>query len=312
MTMASRDAFYTSAALADLSARGRILATGDDRLRLIHALSTNQIEKLSPGQGVYAFFLNAQGRVLADAIIVCRDSDLLISVEPEVRGKLYSHIDRYIIADDVTLTDVTESTFEIAVEGPTAEAILASLGATVPTDAFAFTNWNGIDIVRASSTGAAGFRLFGPMEQKDALIASLAAAGAVRAAPADLESVRIEHGTPRYGVDITDNYIPQETRQMHALNFSKGCYLGQEIVERVRSRGHVNRVLTALAIDTGTAPVPGAKVTAAEKEVGEITSATVSPRYGGVRALAYIRAEALASGAPMAVGGAQSKPVEQV
>jgi aminomethyltransferase len=309
--MTGYDAFYESAALLDLSGRGRILATGDDRQRLLHALTTNQVEKLSPGQGVYAFFLNAQGRVLADAIVICREADLLISVEPEVREKIYSHIDRYIIADDVTLADVTSSTFELGLEGPQSASILASLGAPLPDSPFSFTTWNGASIVVASTTGSPGFRLIAPGDQRLALRASLLSAGAIDASPRDREIVALEHGEPRYGVDITETHIAQETSLTHALNFNKGCYLGQEIVERVRSRGHVNRLLTALAIDSQTAPAPGAKLTAAGAEVGEITSAAFSPRQGVVRALAYIRAAALASAAPMDVEGAPAKPIQQ-
>ncbi len=311
------DAFYSHAALVDLSSRGRILATGEDRKRLLHALTTNQVEKLPAGQGVYAFFLNAQGRVLADSILICREDALLISVEPDVRDSIYSHIDRYIIADDVTLSGITASTCELALEGPQSASILSSLGAPLPTDPYSFTHWNGIGIIFASSTGAPAYRLIAPIEQFESLTASLVAAGAVPASSADQEIVRIEHGTPRYGIDITESCIPQETGLMHALSFNKGCYLGQEIVERVRSRGHVNRLLTHLSIDASTPSAPGAKIIAQGKEgtsreVGEITSAALSPRHGGVRALAYVRAEALASAAPLTVDSAPAKPVQQL
>jgi aminomethyltransferase len=310
--MTGYDAFHESAALADLSSRGRIIATGEDRKRLLHALTTNQIEKLIPGEGVYAFFLNAQGRVLADAIILCRENDLLISVEPQVCGKIYAHIDRHIIADDVTLADVSESTSELAVEGPNAAAILAELGAVLPTEPFGFTDWDGISVVLASATGVPGYRLVVPAEAKGSLMDSLTAAGAVAAAVEEMEIVRLEHGTPRYGVDFTESHIAQETGLAHALNFNKGCYLGQEIVERVRSRGHINKVLTPLEVESGSAPAPGAKVAVDGTEAGEITSAAQSPRSGYVRALAYIRTAALASAGSVTVDGAPAKLVQKV
>jgi len=310
--MTGYDAFHESAALADLSSRGRIIATGEDRKRLLHALTTNQIEKLIPGEGVYAFFLNAQGRVLADAIILCRENDLLISVEPQVCGKIYAHIDRHIIADDVTLADVSESTSELAVEGPNAAAILAELGAVLPTEPFGFTDWDGISVVLASATGVPGYRLIVPAEAKGSLMDSLTAAGAVAAAVEEMETVRLEHGTPRYGVDFTESHIAQETGLAHALNFNKGCYLGQEIVERVRSRGHINKVLTPLEVESGSAPAPGAKVAVDGTEAGEITSAAQSPRSGYVRALAYIRTAALASAGSVTVDGAPAKLVQKV
>lgn len=310
--MTGYDAFHEFAALADLSSRGRIIATGEDRKRLLHALTTNQIEKLVPGEGVYAFFLNAQGRVLADAIILCRENDLLISVEPQVGEKIQAHIDRHIIADDVTLADVSESTSELAVEGPNAAAILAELGAVLPTQPFGFTDWDGISVVLASATGVPGYRLIVPAEAKGSLMDSLAAAGAVAAAVEEMETVRLEHGTPRYGVDFTESQIAQETGLAHALNFNKGCYLGQEIVERVRSRGHINKVLTQLEVEAGSAPAPGAKVAVDGTEAGEITSAARSPRSGCVRALAYIRTAALASAGSVTVDGAPAKPVQKI
>lgn len=310
--MTGYDAFHESAALADLSSRGRLIATGEDRKRLLHALTTNQIEKLTPGQGVYAFFLNAQGRVLADAIILCRENDLLISVEPQVCGKIYAHIDRHIIADDVTLADVSESTSELAVEGPNAAAILAELGAVLPTEPFGFTDWDGISVVLASATGVPGYRLLVPAEAKASLMDSLAAAGAVPAAVEETETVRLEHGTPRYGVDFTESHIAQETGLAHALNFNKGCYLGQEIVERVRSRGHINKVLTPLEVEAASAPAPGAKVAVDGAEAGEITSATHSPRSRCVCALAYIRTAALASAGSVTVDGAPAKLVQKI
>ena len=103
-------ALRESAAWIDLSARGKICVNGDDRARLLHAITTNHIQQLTPGTGCYVFFLNAQGRVLADANILCREDHLLIDTEPEVRERIYAHLDHYIIADDVTLEDMTART----------------------------------------------------------------------------------------------------------------------------------------------------------------------------------------------------------
>ncbi|HNY40964.1 MAG TPA: glycine cleavage T C-terminal barrel domain-containing protein, partial [Bryobacteraceae bacterium] len=218
---------------------------------------------------------------------------------------------RVPIADDVTLADVTGSTVEFALEGPAAASVLASLGAPLPAGPFSFDDWNGTAIVLASSSGAPGYRLIAPVEEKAPLIASLTAAGAMPATLAEFETVRLENGTPRYGVDFTESHIAQESGLAAALNFSKGCYLGQEIVERVRSRGHVNRMLTAFAIDTRTPPPPGARIFAGDAEVGELTSAAFSPRQGVVRALAYVRTAAFASATPMTVEGAPAKPIQK-
>ncbi len=295
-------ALRESAAWFDLSARGRIRATGEDRKRLLHALTTNHVQDLQPGQGLYAFFLTAQGRVLADAFISCADDHLLISTEPETRRKVYEHIDRFIIADDVTLEDATEASYELALEGPKAAELLTSLGAPVPEADYGWTAWNDGMVLRASSTGQPGFRLIAPLEQRPAIEARLAGV-APQASLEDLLAVRLEHGRPRYGDDISERYIAHESGQLHALHFQKGCYLGQEIVERVRSRGLVNRQLTPLSIAGTAIPASGDKILDGEKEVGEVTSATWSPAGGTVRALAYLRLEARKSAGLRTAGG---------
>jgi tRNA-modifying protein YgfZ len=288
--MTGYEALRQGAATIDLSARGRIRATGEDRKRLLHAMSTNHVQDLQAGQSLYAFFLNAQGRILADADIWCGEDELLIDVEPEVREKVLQHIDRFIIADDVTLEDVTDATAEIAVEGPGAPELPRRgrvIGSTV--------------------TGQPGFRMVVPAAEKHALLAELHAAGAVPASAEEVRAVRLENGKPRYGDDITESNLAQETRQMQALHFNKGCYLGQEIVERVRSRGHVNKLLTPLRIESRETPPAGAKVLAGEKEAGEISSAAWSEAQSCVRALAWLRAEFAREGAALSVSGAPAQ-----
>src|SRR5258708_234247 len=125
-------ALREDAAYLDLSARGKIFASGEDRLRLLHAMTTNQVKELAPGQGCYVFFLNPQGRILADANLFVLPDRILIDVEPEIRERLYQHLDKFIIADDVTLEDVSESLTAWGVEGPKAAEALAAIGAPIP------------------------------------------------------------------------------------------------------------------------------------------------------------------------------------
>ncbi len=126
----------------DLSERGKLRMTGDDRKRLLHAsVETNQVQKLEPGEGCYAFFLNAQGRILADANIFVLEDSVLLDTEPETRQKLREHLDRYIIADDVTVEDITPAMATIALEGPEAEDFLKQHAAPVPQKAFATERW---------------------------------------------------------------------------------------------------------------------------------------------------------------------------
>jgi aminomethyltransferase len=275
----------------DLSARGKIKLTGEDRARLLHAMTTNHIQQLTPGTGCYAFFLNDKGRILSDANILCRPDHFLLDLEPEAREKIYQHLDHFIIADDVTLEDATAELATITVEGPKAAELLQAAGAPLPESDYSTVQWGSRVVARLSETGSLGFFIFAPAAEKSTLIEQLEAAGAVAGDAEAFRVVRLEHGKARYGEDIGERFLAQEANQPRALHFSKGCYLGQEIVERVRSRGQIHRMLMPLVIDTTAPPEPGAKLNTGETSVAEITSAAYSPALDKVVALAYVRTE---------------------
>jgi folate-binding protein YgfZ len=295
------EALTTGAALLDLSARGRIRVTGEDRARLLHAMTTNHIQQMKPGDGLYAFFLNAQGRILADAVIYCFEDHFLIDTEASTREAIYQHLDHYIIADDVTLEDVTEQTFCLSLEGPKAAEVAARAGITAPHHRFSHAPWGEFVVASCAATGPRGIRIFGAAARTDEANLQLENAGAVAATAADAELVRLENFVPRYGCDITQQNIPQETQQIHALHFQKGCYLGQEIVERVRSRGHVNKLLMGFRLEAGAAPAPGAKLLVEGQPSGEVTSAALV--NGVVFGMAYVRVPGARSGATAAIDG---------
>ena len=282
------------AAWMDLSARGRIVVRGRDRARLLHAITSNEVKKMTPGSGCYAFLLNPQGRIQADLCLFCFEDRFLIDTEPELREKVHQHIKRYIIADQVELEDVTAQTAAIALEGPCASAILAHLGAPLPAAAFAHQSWDGFTIAAVTVTGQPGFRLYGGTDDRFlssvvmSLVRPLEEAGAVPATPEDARAVRIENGRPRYGEEIRDTSLPQETQQMHGVSFNKGCYLGQEIVERIRAQGRVNKKLMRVELDGAELPEPGTKTTVDGAEA-EVMSSVVSPESGKIIALAYVR-----------------------
>ncbi|MCP5113351.1 MAG: folate-binding protein YgfZ [bacterium] len=296
----SYQALRESAAAIDLSGRGKILATGEDRVRLLHAMVTNHVEELTPGKGCYAFFLDAQGHILTDVNILCLPDALLLDTEPETRETLYQHLDRYIIADDVTLEDVTDTTATIGVEGPAAAEALEGLGAPIPAEPLNAEDWGDRRVLRASATGGSGLWIMLPTGGKQELLDRL---GLPVASAADVHTVRLENGHPRYGEDLSTTSLPQETQLDHALHFAKGCYLGQEIVERIRSRGHVSRLLVRLTADSDAVPQPGTKLNAGDKEVGWITSAAHSPAIGKVVALGYVRAVHAAEGKKLDADG---------
>lgn len=293
-------ALHQHAAWLDLSGRGKIRVTGEDRARLLHAMTTNHVQQLKPGDGCYAFFLNAQGRILGDVNLFSFDDHFLLDTEPETRHKLYEHLDRYIIADDVTLTDETDRLSTIAIEGPHSADILAKLGAPIPEATYSTAPWKDRIVARVDSTGSGGFFIFTP--DKASVIEELEAQGAIAAKPDQASIVRIENGRPRYGEEITERFLVQETGQMHAIHFSKGCYLGQEIVERVRSRAQIHRILRRIEIDTIEIPRAGTKF-----EGGEIVSAVLSPALNKVVAMAYVKIPNSEPGSEFVINGAPAR-----
>jgi tRNA-modifying protein YgfZ len=267
------EALRNGAAWLDLSARGRLEARGRDRARFLHNVTSNEVKKMTPGDSCYAFLLTAQGRIVADLELYCLEDRFLIDTEPETREKVLRHILKYKVADQVELTDVTEATASVGVEGPAAETFAAPSG-----------------LLRAPFrvTGQPGFRLYCETAAISGVVQALEAAGASAATPEDARAVRLENGKPRYGEDILETSLPQETGQMHAVSFTKGCYLGQEIVERIRARGRVNRELVRFELD-GTEPVaPGTRLQVDGRET-EVTSSVVSPFSGKTIALGYAR-----------------------
>jgi folate-binding protein YgfZ len=295
MNNTAYDALRNRAAYIDLTGRGNLRATGEDRARLLHAMTTNDVEHLLPGTGCYAFFLSAQGRILADVNMFCMPDYILLDTEAETRERVREHLDRYIIADDVTLEDFTDCTAVINVEGPQAETVMEDLGAPAAHIPLAIAEWGHALVAHNSYTGAPGYSIMLPIEEKADLTSRLGAVGIPEARLTEAETVRLENNRPRYGVDFSDANIPHETQLLQAVHSNKGCYLGQEIVERVRSRGHVNRVLTQLEIDVTAAPSRGTKIQSGDAAVGEIMSAAYSPSLGCTIAFAIARAESLQS-----------------
>jgi tRNA-modifying protein YgfZ len=303
MDMNGYQALRQHAGIIDLSGRGIIKLTGEDRARLLHAMTTNHIQGLKPGAGCYAFFLTAQGRITADAHVLCFEDHIMVDTEPETRQPVYEHLDKYIIADDVTLEDLTEATATLAVEGPHAEAALEQLGAPRPETYCSHTGWEGATVARTSFTGAPGWQLIVPGEAKQHWIERLQQAGCVPAGHREAHIVRMETGRARHGEDFSEKHIPHETQLLHAVHFTKGCYLGQEIVERVRSRGLVNRLLVRIAIAGEQPPDRETEVLSEGKMVGRVSSAIFSPGEERVFGFAFLRRDALDQPGALTVNG---------
>ena len=301
--MSSYDALRSDAAWIDLSDRGKIRVTGEDRARLLHAMSTQHINDLSAGTGAYAFFLSAQGRILADAYIYNLGESCLLDTEPELAEKLLQHLDRYIIADDAEVKDETAEWAAIGLEGPKSKESASSLGLPWPVLEYSSSGWENGFVVRVAETGAHGLRIFVPRAELPTQAKKFGEAGIPQASEQEAQIVRLENGKARYGEDISERYLVQETEILHAVHSNKGCYLGQEIVERVRSRAQIHRHLRAIRIAGLIAPSAGTKLTVDGKDVAEITSAAYSPALSEVVGLAYVRSEATVGGISMTVAG---------
>ena len=309
--LAEHNAVRTDVGLIDLSHRGMLRITGSDRVTFLHNLVTNDITSLSPGMGCYATILNPKGRILADMRVYVLQDSLLLDTEPELPEKLFSTLDRYLIADDAVLEHVTEQIGSLGAYGPHSSALVKTLFETELPEKehhFALCDFRGVTllIVRSEITGEIGYNLFTPMEVIPDLWGTLCEKGrsmnARHVGLHALNTLRIEAGIPRYGVDMNEEVIALEARLEHrAISFTKGCYVGQEVVARATYRGHVNRLLSGLQIEGETVPSRGDKVFDDDREVGHITSAILSPTFNRPLALAYLRREVSDPGSRLSV-----------
>lgn len=296
--------------IADLSHRGRLLLTGDDRAQFLHRLISNEVETLAVGEGNYATLLTHRGKIIADLNVYVLQNVIGISTAPETSESLFTELDKYIIADDVELTLLTDETGTIAVYGPkSTELVETALNltdiCTLPEyhNRFGIVDDHWIVCVRLNITGETGYHLYTAAESLAWLWDRLITTGA-DAQPIGwdaLQSLRIEAGTPRYGTELTDTVIPLEAELEYAINFEKGCYIGQEIVARMKYRGHPNRLLRGIEMQTEQLPQQNATVFSGDKKVGWITSATYSPTLQKPIALGYVRMAVTAAGSPVQI-----------
>lgn len=317
-------ALREACAVYDLGWRAKIIVTGNDRMRWMNGMVTNNIRDLAVNRGNYNFFLNPQGRILADMNIYNRGEYLMVDTARWQVPNVMELFDKFIIMDEVEVTDASDKLAAIAVQGPQAREVLGKAGLLqsgmglpelprpleIPglleiNDAV----WEGIgfSITRLASDTAEVYELWMSPENLGTVWNALLAAGAHPVGMDALEMFRIWAGIPRYGQDIRDRDLPQETEQLQALSFNKGCYVGQEIVERIHARGQVRRTFTGFRVQGG-APPSGSRILAEAKEVGEITSAATLPWNGGTQnvALGYIRREAATPGNVVQAGEFQA------
>ena len=290
--------------LLDLSDRGRISVSGSEAVMFLNGLITNDLKTLGENRWMPAAFPNVQGRLLAAVRVIRRRDDILLDTEATTREKVLKIIERFTLAGDFKVRDLTDEIPQISFQGRTAGELVEKIYGVkdLPRDGI-WQNEN-VTIIRATHTAEDGFDVIG----------AAVSDGATAVSKEVQEILRIEAGIARYGVDMDETNVVTETNLDDAVSYTKGCYLGQEIIVRIKHRGHVAKKLTGLRFDTDHKVASATMIKSIDdKEIGRVTSATFSPKLGTTVGLGYVRYEHLTPGTPIMVdnvaGSVQSLPL---
>jgi folate-binding protein YgfZ len=295
------------------SDRGLLEMTGSERASWLHNITTNQVKTLARGDGNYAFALNVQGRILFDLNILVREESIWTDIDKRFLEFAKAHFDKYIITEDVSITDRTDEFVRLGLVGERAKVLLTELGIShavaMPTLGVTETSVYGADVVlvRHDVCGSFGVETYVPIASAVRVWQTLTdSTHAEAATPVGYDAVqvrRIESGIPWPGHEITNDALPAETHQLsRAVNFNKGCYLGQEVVERMRSRDVAARGLVGLQIDGDTVVPENAELLADDgKPAGKVTSSCMSPAMSSVIGLAYVKTKYCEPGSSLRV-----------
>jgi folate-binding protein YgfZ len=303
--LAEHAALRSAAGVADLSFRSRLCLTGLDRQRFLNGQVTNNVKDLHVGEGCYAALVTAKGRLESDLNIYCLPDELLLDFEPGLTAMVTARFEKFIIADDVQVVDVATHYGLLTVQGPKSGDVLdmLALGFSLPANPMSFASTKvetlgEIYCVNRARGAATGFDLFVPTAALamvfDKLITAAKKAGGRACGWQALEMTRIEAGIPRFGIDMDEtNLAPEAGIESRAISYSKGCYIGQEVIARIRTYGQVAKALRGLRLqdDLHALPKRGDQLFHGEKEVGYITSALASPSLRQNIALGYVRRE---------------------
>ncbi len=310
-----------SVVLVDKNYRAYLRFTGPDRVRYLNAILTNDIKSLETGRGIVSLFLNPQGRIQAEIETYAEADSLFCVSYAMIRETLVSALDKFIIMDDGTLADETEKYGALALEGPRAASVTRSIAnfdlAELQELEFREVLVRGIScrMTKRSLAGVPGAELLVPRENLrrlwDTLEEAVASTGGRALGYQALSALRLEQGVPWFGYDFGEKQIPHEAGLEHShISYTKGCYTGQEIVERVRSRGQVNRVRVLLQFEGGEPPAAGTSLTTDGKEIGYITRSAFSPILQAPIGMGYVRRENSAAGSEVSCGETTAVVIE--
>jgi folate-binding protein YgfZ len=309
-------ALKETAVIGAIAERSAIGVAGTDRASFLQGLLTNDVQALTAGTGCYAAWLTPQGRMITDLHVFESGDMMLLDVPAGLAQATLQRLDQFLFTEDVQVADLSATLKSVWVHGPGAasilERVLTGTSAAAPTSdaarTFMVRDWAEYQnaraecagspavVARVSQLGVPGFCIYVEPARAAALVEALKAAGATTAEPATIEAARIEAGYPLWGVDMTDDTIPLEAGiEDRAISMSKGCYVGQEVIIRVLHRGHgrVARKLVTLRADAGVGA--GDKIRAGDREMGVVTSAARSPRFGPI-AMGYVHRDFVAAG----------------
>lgn len=298
------------AGLFDLSARGRVEVSGAEAVMFLNGMLTNDVARLEEGAWMHAAFPNPQGRLVASTRVLKRGGAFLFDTEAATYPVVLKHLERFTLAGDFRVRDLTAETALLSVQGArAAEFVGAALGAEAAATGRGHVTAGRfgageVTLIRATHTSEDGFDIFVEAADAEALRGALVEAGASPAGHEALEVLRVEAGLPRYGVDASDaNVVLEVVDEAEAVSYTKGCYAGQEIIARIHWRGHVAKRLAGVIFERDAEPPSDARLRdcAEGREAGRITSNVYSPRLRRRVALAVVKYDFLAPGTELKV-----------
>lgn len=310
-------ALTKGSALIDLSFRSRLCLLGSDREKFLHGQVTNEVLRLKTGQGTYAALVTAKGKLESDLYIYKLSDELLLDFEPGLTSRISSRLEKYIIAEDVQIVDVAPHYGLLSLQGPGAAAALraSAIAPEIPDSPLHWTKTTtpsgDLYIVNNGRYGTTGFDLFIPNPELESTAAKLSASSQWIGLDA-CEIARIENAIPRFGIDMNENNLAPEALGENAISYAKGCYIGQEVIARIRTYGQVAKALRLIRLpaELQNLPSPGTKLFKNGKEIGQLTSSTLSPLHGSKVALAYVRKEANSPGETLQFGAPDGGEVQ--
>jgi folate-binding protein YgfZ len=294
------------------SDRAWVVLSGKDRRSYLQGLLTNDIAALGAGQGCYAAYLTAQGRMIAELWVYELGDTMLLSCHADVKDTVVAKLDQFIFSEDVQLGDVTATFTAVAIVGPRAGEVVSGVLSRDPATVALAEHGNlratfqgrPAILLRTSDLGVPGFDLLVETDSVHALIAALREEQVTEGTEAAAEMLRIEGGVPKFHRDMDEDTIPLEAGiEGRAISLTKGCYVGQEVIIRVLHRGHgrVARKLVGIALNEGDTPATGTSIYAGDRIVGQVTSAAWSPVLRRPVALGYVHRDFVAPGTPVRV-----------